>query len=62
MQTYATQQVFNDLGYDVEIVDYWRKDNLLQYRAEKLLESSTLQKLKPVWKMCNFTKKQRLFS
>ena len=57
MQTYATQQVFNDLGYDVEIVDYWRKDNLPKYRAEKLLESSTLQKLKPVWGMCNFTKK-----
>ena len=61
MQTYATQQVFKYLGYDVEFVDYWRKDNLPQYRAEKLLESSTLQKLKPIWGMCGFTQKITVF-
>ena len=44
MQTYATQQVFEELGYDVEFVDYWRKDNLPAQRAVKLLGSSTLQK------------------
>ena len=44
MQTYATQQIFKKLGYDVEFVDYWRKDNLPTQRAAKLLESNTLQK------------------
>ena len=37
MQTYATQKVLNKLGFDVEFVDYWRKDNLPEYRAEKIL-------------------------
>lgn len=49
MQTYATQQILKKCGYDVEFVDYWRKDNLPVNRAEKMLESSTLQKLKPLW-------------
>lgn len=58
MQTYATQKVLNKLGFDVEFVDYWRKDNLPEYRAEKILEtSSTLQGLKPLWGMNQFTKK-----
>lgn len=58
MQTYATQVVLNKLGYDVEFIDYWRKDNLPKYRAEKLLaNSSTLQKLKPLWGMNGLTKK-----
>lgn len=57
MQTYATQQILKKCGYDVEFVDYWRKDNLPQNRAEKMLESSTLQKLKPLWGMNGFTRK-----
>lgn len=58
MQTYATQKVLNKLGFDVEFVDYWRKDNLPEYRAEKILEtSSALQGLKPLWGMNQFTKK-----
>lgn len=57
MQTYATQQVLKKCGYDVEFVDYWRRDNLPQNRAEKMLESSTLQKLKPLWGVNGFTRK-----
>lgn len=58
MQTYATQVVLNKLGYEVEFIDYWRKDNLPTYRAEKLLtNSSTLKKLKPLWGMNGLTKK-----
>lgn len=56
MQTYATQQVLKKCGYDVEFVDYWRRDNLPQNRAEKMLESSTLQKLKPLWGVNGFTR------
>lgn len=61
MQTYATQQVFEELGYDVEFVDYWRKDNLPAQRAVKLLGSSTLQKFKPVWGLCGFTRNITVF-
>ena len=57
MQTYATQQVLKKCGYDVEFVDYWRRDNLPQSRAERMLEGSTLQKLKPLWGINNFTRK-----
>ena len=57
MQTYATQQILKKCGYDVEFVDYWRRDNLPQSRAERMLEGSTLQKLKPLWEINNFTRK-----
>lgn len=57
MQTYATQQILKKCGYDVEFVDYWRRDNLPQSRAERMLEGSTLQKLKPLWGINNFTHK-----
>lgn len=57
MQSYATQQILKKCGYDVEFVDYWRRDNLPQSRAERMLESSTLQKLKPLWGINNFTRK-----
>lgn len=57
MQTYATQQILRKCGYDVEFVDYWRRDNLPQSRAERMLEGSTLQKLKPLWGINNFTRK-----
>lgn len=57
MQTYATQQILKKYGYDVEFVDYWRRDNLPQSRAERMLEGSTLQKLKPLWGINNFTRK-----
>ena len=39
MQTYATQQILKKCGYDVEFVDYWRKDNLPVNRAEKMLSN-----------------------
>lgn len=57
MQTYATQKILKKCGYDVEFVDYWRRDNLPQSRAERMLEGSTLQKLKPLWGINNFTRK-----
>ena len=57
MQTYATQQILKKSGYDVEFVDYWRQDNLPQSRAEKMLESRTLQKLKLLWGMNDFTRR-----
>ena len=55
MQTYATQQILKKCGCDVEFIDYWRRDNLPESRAEKMLEGSTLQKLKPLWGANKFT-------
>lgn len=49
MQTYATQEVLKKLGYDVEIIDYWRKNNLPEYRAAQMLTTSFMQKLRPIW-------------
>lgn len=57
MQTYALQQILKKCKYDVEFVDYWRRDNLSSNRAEKMLESSTMQKLKPLWGVNGFTRK-----
>ena len=61
MQTYATQEVLKKIGCDVEFVDYWRKDNLPEYRAVKLLETSTLQRVKPIWGACGFTRRMAIF-
>lgn len=61
LQTYATQQIFKYLGYDVEFVDYWRKDNLPAQRAVKLLESSTLKKFKPFWGICGVSRNITVF-
>ena len=58
MQTYATQQVLKKMGCDVEFVDYWRKGNLPHERAVQLLHnSSTMQKLKPLWNVNGITRK-----
>lgn len=49
MQTYATQEILSKLGCEVEIIDYWRWNNLPEYRAQQMLDTSLMQKLKPVW-------------
>lgn len=49
MQTYATKKVLDKFGYTVEFIDYWRKDNLPEYRAKQLLQSRILQKFKFLW-------------
>ncbi len=61
MQTYATKRVLGKLGYEVEFVDYWRKDNLPEYRAEQLLKkSSILQKFKFLWGVNKFSQKSAI--
>ena len=55
MQTYATQKVFEKLGCDVEFVDYWRKSNTPDECAKRLLDSSTMKRLKPIWGLNPFT-------
>lgn len=55
LQTYATQQVLSELGYDVEIVDYWRHDNCGEGAVDKALQSSQMQKYKRIWGLNSFT-------
>ncbi|MCM1508601.1 MAG: polysaccharide pyruvyl transferase family protein [Ruminococcus flavefaciens] len=61
LQTYATQKVLENLGCDVEFVDYWRKNQTEQARVEMLLESRTMKKFKPIWNINEFTKKTAVY-
>lgn len=44
LQTYATQTIFEELGYEVEIVDYYRKDNLPENAVEKAFNGRRLSR------------------
>lgn len=60
MQTYATQRILENLGCEVEFVDFWRKSNTPQEKAKKLLDSATLRKLRPLWGINGFVKSATL--
>ena len=49
LQTYATQKVLENLGCQVEFVDYWRKNQTNRQKAEQLLESMTLKRFQKLW-------------
>ena len=36
LQTFATQKYFTDKGFEVEFVDYWRKDQKTEARIENI--------------------------
>ena len=36
LQTFATQKYFTDKGFEVEFVDYWRKDQKIEARIENI--------------------------
>lgn len=51
LQTYATQEIFKSLGYETEVIDYWRENTLPKYIAKEMLEKSTrLNKVGFIWK------------
>lgn len=51
LQTYATQKVFESLGYETEVIDYCRKNNLPSYLAKEVLNKNLrLQKISFIWK------------
>ena len=37
LQTFASQKYFEELGFDVEFVDYWRKDQRISAKIERVL-------------------------
>ena len=60
MQTYATQHLLESLGLEVEIIDYWRPNTVPEVRAQNLLNSRTMRKLKPIWGISPITEKATL--
>lgn len=56
LQTYATQTVLEDLGCDVEFVDYYRKDNTGEAAVEKAMHSAAMQRYKNIWDKNDFTR------
>ena len=57
LQTYATQKVLEDLGLEVEFVDYWRRDNRGRYAVDKALNSPSMQKYKKYWDRNGLTRR-----
>lgn len=56
LQTYATQSLFEKCGLDVEIIDYYRADNLPEYAIEKAFNGRRLQKYKSLWEKAPWIK------
>lgn len=42
LQTYATQKVFENCGFDVAFIDYCRHNNTEEYRLEQMINNSPL--------------------
>ena len=57
LQTYATQSILEKMGHTVEFVDYWRKNTTIESKVDSLLQTSALQRLKPVWNLNSVTRK-----
>lgn len=49
LQTYATQSLIERLGYEAEIIDYWRLNNQLEYQVERAFDSQALERFAPIW-------------
>lgn len=57
LQTYATQKLFESLGCEIEVIDYYRADNLPEYAVEKAFQGRRMQKFQGVWKKAPWLKK-----
>ena len=55
LQTYATSKILESLGVEVEIIDYWRKNNSPKALAERKLNSKSLQRIKYIWGINSIT-------
>lgn len=54
LQSYATQRIIEKLGYECELVDYWRGNNTLEAQANRSLEDGWLRRLAPLWRVQAF--------
>ena len=50
LQTYATQSLIEKLGYEAEIIDYWRSNNQLERQVGRAFEGNTLGSFAPIWR------------
>ena len=50
LQAYATQQTMGKMGYQTEIINYWRDNNEVKYVVKRVLEGSTF------WNRNHFTR------
>lgn len=51
LQSYATQQVFQSLGWEATLVNYCRKVNQPLYRLDKAFEEGRAKRLAPIWRL-----------
>ncbi|MDD7585162.1 MAG: polysaccharide pyruvyl transferase family protein [Coriobacteriaceae bacterium] len=49
LQAYATQTMMEHLGHQVEIVDYYRKNNQMPSKIEQMFEGNALGHLSALW-------------
>lgn len=57
LQAYATVRAFEKIGWDAEIIDYWRANNLLSAKADIFLGCFPLSVLTPVFNVVPSLKK-----
>lgn len=49
LQTYATQKVFESIGWSTIVIDYCRPNNTLQFLTNQAFEGKRLARLEPLW-------------
>lgn len=57
LQTYATQRLIESLGREVEVVDYYRADNLPEYAVEKAFQGRRMRSLRGLWEKAPWLKR-----
>lgn len=57
LQTYATQRLIESLGREVEVVDYYRADNLPENAVEKAFAGRRMRALRGVWEKAPWLKR-----
>lgn len=57
LQTYATQCLFEKLGWKAEIIDYYRSDNLPEYAVEKAFNGRRMRQFQILWDKAPFLKR-----
>lgn len=56
LQTYATQRLFERLGCQTEVIDYYRADNLPEHAVEKAFHGRRMKRYEGVWEKAPWLK------
>lgn len=57
LQAYASETVFRKFGCQVEIVDYYRKNNQLNSKVDRVFTTGSLSRFSPVWEAAPWLRK-----